>query len=233
MRVGRAFVVGVACLASCASEPPEIAIAMLPATSAAKPWALDTIAWNQTEFAWSSLGILNQGWFNLKLSSARLRDPSDAAAPADDGSDGWSGLLPGKSLLELGESSIEGRDLPIRESATVEVRFAPPLPGEQTLWTTGDYGAIVEFDVATGTIFDNSTGLPDFDAMAQVETQTIQTFVTFSIDCDLDDDGFDDYACAGDDCNDTYAAISPDAVEICDGVDNDCNEGTDEGCPTR
>ncbi len=32
------------------------------------------------------------------------------------------------------------------------------------------------------------------------------------------------------DCNDNNAAIKPGAVEVCDGVDNDCNGLTDEGC---
>ncbi len=34
------------------------------------------------------------------------------------------------------------------------------------------------------------------------------------------------------DCNDLNAAISPDATEVCDGVDNNCNGVTDEGCQT-
>ncbi|MBK7094713.1 MAG: hypothetical protein IPH57_06610 [Saprospiraceae bacterium] len=32
------------------------------------------------------------------------------------------------------------------------------------------------------------------------------------------------------DCNDTNAAINPAATEVCDGVDNDCDGSTDEGC---
>ncbi|NCG18674.1 MAG: hypothetical protein GWP91_06655 [Rhodobacterales bacterium] len=40
---------------------------------------------------------------------------------------------------------------------------------------------------------------------------------------DGDGDGF--FAC--EECNDTNAAINPDATEICDGVDNDCIDGVD------
>ncbi len=34
----------------------------------------------------------------------------------------------------------------------------------------------------------------------------------------------------GDDCDDTKIAINPGAAEICDGADNNCKLGTDEGC---
>ena len=45
-------------------------------------------------------------------------------------------------------------------------------------------------------------------------------------DIDSDNDGF--YGCLND-CNDADGAINPDATEICDGVDNNCDGRTDEG----
>ncbi|MEC7983599.1 MAG: putative metal-binding motif-containing protein [Myxococcota bacterium] len=47
---------------------------------------------------------------------------------------------------------------------------------------------------------------------------------------DLDSDG-DGYL-VSDDCNDNNAAINPSAVEICDGVDNNCSGEIDEGVST-
>ncbi len=46
---------------------------------------------------------------------------------------------------------------------------------------------------------------------------------------DADRDGYGDAACGGDDCNDASASIHPGATEVCDGVDQNCAGGVDEG----
>ena len=47
---------------------------------------------------------------------------------------------------------------------------------------------------------------------------------------DVDNDGYDSVEYGGDDCYDEDASINPSAIEICDGIDNNCVGGIDEGC---
>jgi hypothetical protein len=55
--------------------------------------------------------------------------------------------------------------------------------------------------------------------------------------CMKDDDG-DDYGdenppagvTTGQDCDDSEFAVNPGATEVCDGIDNNCDDQVDEGC---
>ncbi len=46
---------------------------------------------------------------------------------------------------------------------------------------------------------------------------------------DNDGDGHDDLTCGGDDCNDSITAVNPNAQEICNGMDDNCDGQIDEG----
>jgi len=58
-------------------------------------------------------------------------------------------------------------------------------------------------------------------------TESFDIPVSFEINCDADNDGYDSAQCSGLDCDDNNADINPEMAEVCDGVDNDCDGGVD------
>ena len=62
---------------------------------------------------------------------------------------------------------------------------------------------------------DNIYGRGRIDVMA--------AYHFLSDSCDKDNDGHQDYACGGDDCNDLEPTVYPGAEEKCDGLDNACS----------
>jgi len=55
-------------------------------------------------------------------------------------------------------------------------------------------------------------------------------YVIYGIGCwDDDSDGYEDMECGGEDCDDSDGSINPGMTEICDFIDNNCNEEIDEG----
>jgi hypothetical protein len=83
---------------------------------------------------------------------------------------------------------------------------------------------------------------PDADARGCVSSAApceapllcVESTASCESECpDEDGDGHDEASCGGDDCDDTRAEISPDATEVCDGDDNDCDGMTDEELRAR
>ena len=83
-----------------------------------------------------------------------------------------------------------------------------------------------------GTITIRSTGA----LVSTVNTESPQVTATAQCAFDNDNDGFTSIgSCSGSafDCDDNNPNTYPNAPEICDGLDNNCNGDTDEGAPCR
>jgi hypothetical protein len=98
-------------------------------------------------------------------------------------------------------------------------------------------------DDAVAAINPNATEVAD-NIDNDCDGLTDEGFAILSWFLDTDQDGFggtdtvlavlspgNNYVLIGGDCNDAAAAINPNAVEICDGIDNNCNGSTDENLP--
>jgi hypothetical protein len=216
---------------ACSATLPEILVEVYPPSSAEAPIEIQPVSWREMVFDWQSFAVLNQSAFNLQLKKVEITGGITEALPTpDDGALGWEDRIPGNTYLQLGDLDTPDIIIPIREREVLQARFEPPKAGERTLWSSGAFKAELRFEVHAGEILDPYTGEPVTDPDKLPEPVERALFLSFEIDCDLDGDGHDAYACAGPDCNDDFAAVSPDTVEVCDGVDNNCRDSIDEGC---
>ncbi|MDD5649539.1 MAG: putative metal-binding motif-containing protein [Candidatus Nanoarchaeia archaeon] len=76
--------------------------------------------------------------------------------------------------------------------------------------------------------------IPEFTNSILIETipKTLtgeETNYIFNFDCDNDGDGYLATFCGGNDCNDNNPNVYPSALEICNGLDDDCNILTADG----
>lgn len=234
MMARRIALLGVWCATvACSGEKlgPEPLYAVWPVELQLAP-----VAWQDdaTLFRWESISVLNQTYFTIELFNVAIGDvdaetevePDTDATETDAPEEVPSTASPGANFLEL-RSMSSITEIPIRESRTMEVRFAPPLNEDRTRWATGEYTAELTFTIAGIGLVDATTLEVDRRTRTLVDEVVP---ITFSINCDLDGDGYDAPACSGRDCNDSLKAVSPDATEVCDGADNNCAGGIDEGC---
>jgi hypothetical protein len=115
------------------------------------------------------------------------------------------------------------------------------MPVETTLdrrtwrWSSGTYSPTLKVEARyffAGQPADQPEDPSTTEAPTSVAT-VLDLTVNFTIDCDVDGDGVDAFECGGDDCDDRFDDVNPNAVEVCDGVDQNCNGARDEEAVDR
>ncbi|MCB9682068.1 MAG: putative metal-binding motif-containing protein [Alphaproteobacteria bacterium] len=190
-----------ASMAACNGVNPEPDFALYP-----KRLEIAPVAWSDSDTKWYSVSILNQTFFELTLSDIEVTEA-------------------GSTFLDLRLPT--STRLGLRESVDIGVRVMDPATSGTNGWSTGEYDAELFFRVSGTGKIDPETSLPDPGAIETID-QTVPIRIT--LECDIDGDGSDATACGGNDCDDTLAAVGPDATELCDGFDNDCNNVVDDDC---
>gem|GEM_PF-3347319 len=129
---------------------------------------------------------------------------------------------------KTGKTGLRYRGLSSTQSNKyLAVRFSPGTPGTP-VDEDGD-----NYTVADGDCNDHDPSInPGADEICDGIDNNCNGYIDEGCiappDFDLDDDG---YTVAEGDCNDNDASINPGAAEICgDGIDNNCDGVTDEGC---
>ncbi len=157
-----------------------------------------------------------------KITSTRLFMRS-STAPSSDGDGGevhavadnaWSeGTMTWNTRPAFDAPSL-GRIGPASADALVSTLLTTPLAGPGTV----SYAVFSPPSDGNGTHFWSKEGSPADAAHLKLDYLIV----------DADGDGAND----GPDCDDTDPKVNPGAEELCNGVDDDCDGDTDEGCET-
>ena len=113
------------------------------------------------------------------------------------------------------------------------VREFDAQPSEQLMEDSSGNPALVVREWEQGRIvaFHHAGAYSSYTPYATSEDLSLLLVnaVDWTTDCDEDDDGFegDRGFCAAEDCDDFDPALNPGAEELCDGIDNDCDEVVD------
>jgi hypothetical protein len=114
-------------------------------------------------------------------------------------------------------------------------------PAESYLWSNGETTQSVVITASGSYTVTTTNGGVCSTNSNTIEIEVVDFFVFYA---DNDMDGFGDInspvegceltaglSINSGDCDDTNSAVNPDLDEICDGLDNNCDDVIDEGCP--
>jgi len=139
-------------------------------------------------------------------------------------------LLGGVTPLDLDNTQLHYMDIEVRKTGfslekVVDKQAFYPGGGQHAI-TREEFDALEERVEALENLHTTTT--------TTTPSTTTTTTSTIPLECvDADGDGYDGYnpiyCPTGTDCNDANFNIRPGAVEVCDGIDNDCDPASADG----
>jgi hypothetical protein len=128
----------------------------------------------------------------------------------------------------LTASGLEDESVPAGGNSVIRVSYLPTA----SLWQDGSFSADLVLDVGFFTPGEDSGNGAAWIRREEYpelwQSTTYRVPVSFTWDCDVDDDGQLAEDCGGTDCQDQNPLIGVGFDEICDRGDNDCDGFVDE-----
>lgn len=159
--------------------------------------------------------LVNENDFPIRVTDVRFSQPLDRIV-------GLFGIRRDRASGALQSDPTLPRD-------DFRVRFGvrPPELTPRETWEGGVYEGTVAITYSGTSRVSAQTNRPDPSSAFEV---TEELSVRIELQCDNDEDGFENFACGGLDCDDQRPNINPGAEELCNGIDDNCNGRIDEGC---
>ena len=161
-------------------------------------------------------GISDEGYVSIDTVEISIADQDDAPSISISYQD--TGIIEAGSLFEIGAVISDEQD----SGSQLSVRLRSSLDGELCSGSPSSSGNFsCEISLEQG---DHELEFQVIDSDDYKASASTQVLVLSDIYVDQDGDGFSP---ATGDCDDLNPDINPNATEICDGIDNDCQHGVD------